>query len=399
MKLERRFVKGAQVRATGTDEKPGIQGYGAVFNQEYVLWDSPSLRIVETIERGTFARTIQEKQDVRCCFNHNPDNVLGRTSNGTMRLMEDDHGVHFDTDLDSRTTIATNVRAFVSRGDVNGCSFAFEVIKQTRTEEEIEGKTIVRRKIQDVNTFEMGPVLFPAYEGTDIAARSLELRSWLSPAAVAKLSRDAGDGDPEPDKSCRCRCRACYSGECDECEMHMQSCGDESFCDHEMAGGRSRRDGAAKTKRVDGEDLTASCFIYVGDAEKPETWALPWKFKSQAKIKSHLRNALARFNQTQKIPADKKAAAYKKLARLCKKYGVTVSDEESKSWNLTAEQRADLNGAGCECDCRACSDGNCAGCPDDLDECGDEENCGCQRSAGMSAEQAKARAHVLKLSI
>src|SRR5579872_3287804 len=73
---ERRFVKGAEVRATGSDEKPGIEGYGAVFNQEYVLWDSPTFRVVETVKSGTFARAIRENQDVRCLFNHEPDNVL-----------------------------------------------------------------------------------------------------------------------------------------------------------------------------------------------------------------------------------------------------------------------------------------------------------------------------------
>lgn len=396
--IERRFVKGAEVRAAGSDEKPRIEGYGAVFNQEYVLWDSPTFRVVETVKPGTFARALREAQDVRGLFNHNPDNVLGRTKNGTLRLVEDSRGLHFDNDLDSSTTIAQNVRSFVKRGDVTGCSFSFQVTKQTRTEEEDNGKTTVRRQIEDVDLYDVGPVTFPAYEGTDVKARAIELRSWLSPAAAERLRRDAEDGDPSPEEACRCGCRACYSAEHDECEMHMQDCGDESFCDHDGSGARSRRDDGAKTKRVDGEDLTSGCFIYVGDAEKPETWTLPWKFKSQAKTKSHLRNALARFNQTQKIPADKKADAWKKLVRLCKKYGIAVSDEESKSLNLTAEQRADL-GAGCECDCRSCLDGNCAGCPDDKDECGDTENCACQRSAGLDIEQAKARARALKLSI
>jgi uncharacterized protein len=402
--MERRFVKGAEVRASGTDDKPSIEGYGAVFNQEYVLWDSSSLRIVETVKPGTFARALQEGQDVRCLFNHEPDNVLGRTKNSTLRLSEDTRGLHFDNDLDRRTTVAQNVRSFVDRKDVTGCSFSFYVTKQARTEEEVDGKTVIRREIQDVDLFDVGPVTYPAYEGTDVKARALELRAAGIPprllALAPELRDDGKDGEPEQEEACRCGCRACKSAECEECDMCMARCGDQSFCDHKATRSlRSSRDDGPPTKRVDSEDLTAGCFIYVGDAEKPATWALPWKFKSDAKIKSHLRNALARFNQTQKIPADKKAAAWKKLVGLCKKHGVQVSDEESKSWSLTAEQRVDLNGEGCECECKSCRDGNCAGCPDDKDGCGDEEKCGCQRSSDLKLEQAKARAHVLKISL
>ena len=39
------------------------------------------------------------------------------------------------------------------------------------------------------------------------------------------------------------------------------------------------------TKRVDGEDLTASCFAHVGDPEDPETWKLPIKFSDEEKTK------------------------------------------------------------------------------------------------------------------
>src|SRR2546428_12662974 len=107
--IERRFVKGAQVRAKQGD-KPGIEGYGAVFGEEYVLYDSPTLRIVETVKAGTFARTISEKQDVRCLFNHAPHKILGRTANGTMRLKEKSKGLYYETDFDMRHHVAHDVR-------------------------------------------------------------------------------------------------------------------------------------------------------------------------------------------------------------------------------------------------------------------------------------------------
>ncbi len=87
---------------------------------------------------------------------------------------------------------------------------------------------------------------------------------------------------------------------------------------------------AGKTKRVAGEDLTASDFIIVGDKDDTSTWKLPYKFSSNAKTKRHLRNALARFNQMTGLSADEKKKAWSKLKRLCSEYGIDVG-EESKA--------------------------------------------------------------------
>lgn len=81
-----------------------------------------------------------------------------------------------------------------------------------------------------------------------------------------------------------------------------------------------------KTKRVDGEDLTAGDFIWVGNYDKVDTWALPWHFSTDEKTKSHLRDALARFDQEDKIPESEKPEAHAKLVRLCKEHGIEVSE-------------------------------------------------------------------------
>lgn len=383
--IERRFLKGAEIRA---DKQGHISGHAAVFNQEYVLWDSPYYRFVEIIKPGAFTRALDEKHDVRCLFNHDPNQLLGRTAAGTMDLEQDDKGLAFDTTLPD-TQLGRDLPVLVKRGDVTGASFAFTVTKQTLREAKDGDLVIQTREIEDVDLFDASPVTYPAYTGTDVNARTLEMRGVLFPAgAPAGLRervpelRDPEDGDPNGDagdeqQACRCTCRACYSAECEECDMHMQRCGDMTRCDHSAARSIRGARGDKPTKRVDAEDLTSDCFIYVGDPEKPATWALPWKFKTAAKIKSHLRNALARFNQTSKIPADKKSAAWSKLVKLCKKYGIKVSDDESKSWNLTAEQRVELRdtiggGKDCECDCPECLVGDCAHCSDpdcDDDDC------------------------------
>ena len=81
----------------------------------------------------------------------------------------------------------------------------------------------------------------------------------------------------------------------------------------------------AKTKEVAGEHLTAGDFIYVGDPDKVDTWALPWHFSTEEKTQSHLRDALSRWDQEEKIPEAHKAESYAKLVRLCKEHDIKVS--------------------------------------------------------------------------
>jgi HK97 family phage prohead protease len=243
--MERRFVKGAEVRAKkkgeGDKATPALEGYAAVFSEDYVLYESKTFRAIERVKQGAFTRALEEKQDVRCCFNHNPDNVLGRTTNKTLALAQDNKGLSFDTDLDARTHIAQDVLCFVDRGDVTGCSFAFVVRKQNWTETEDDGFVTYVREIEDVDLFELGPVLFPAYEGTSVGARSTpalltaELRSaaWAEglPAELrgklaARAKKQEDDG-----AECNCGCVACArDNSCDDCVDHMVDCGDEENC-------------------------------------------------------------------------------------------------------------------------------------------------------------------------
>lgn len=238
MLMERRFLKGAQVRAKAGD-KPGIEGYAAVFDEEYVLYEDTGMRMVETIAPGAFSAVLD--QDVRCLFNHEPDNVLGRTTNKTLRLAEDKKGLSYENDLDTRTSIAQNVQAFVDRGDVTGCSFAFTVEQQSWRESQAEdGKmTVYSRVIEKVSMlYDVGPVTYPAYESTSVSARSREMRGRLLsmegiPAELRSrlMKRDSDDGDGNGKEKCDCRCVACArDGECEHCPDHMVDCGDSENC-------------------------------------------------------------------------------------------------------------------------------------------------------------------------
>jgi HK97 family phage major capsid protein len=82
------------------------------------------------------------------------------------------------------------------------------------------------------------------------------------------------------------------------------------------------------TKRVAGEDLASSAFAYVGDEKKKSTWKLPIEFKSDAKTKRHIRNAIARYDSTDMPNKAEKEKAWDRIVAAAKKYGIEISSEE-----------------------------------------------------------------------
>lgn len=339
MKREVRTFRGAQLRAKA-GETSGVEGYAAVFNS---VTDLGFFK--ERIKPGAFARALREQQDVRCLYNHDQNLVLGRTKNNTLAMSEDAQGLKFDCDFPD-TQAARDLKTLLERGDVDGCSFGFTVRKQSWEQETREDGTVEEiRTIEDVDLFDVGPVTFPAYDATSCEARSLwpeglpkELRDRRK---AAMETRDPQDGDG----SCGCDCPECQDGDCADCSD--PDC-DDPNCGMDRSAHKPAEQRAAKTKRVDGEDLPASAFLIVGDPEDTSTWKLPWKFSTDEKTKSHLRNALARFNQLKGVSDDEKAKAYKKLVKLCKKYGIDVTEEKSLAKHLTREQiegfRDDMGG-------------------------------------------------------
>jgi len=128
---------------------------------------------------------------------------------------------------------------------------------------------------------------------------------------------------------------------------------DEEYGGMELMAARRTLELKAKpvTKKVDGVELTADCFAYVGDPEKTETWKLPIKFPGDdEKTKSHIRNALARFDQTQGIPDSERPAVLAKIRAAAKKYSIDVPDKgalfESKEGRMiSATNQAYLKSA------------------------------------------------------
>jgi HK97 family phage prohead protease len=168
--IERRVVAG-EIRAKKTEGGPTVlSGYAAVFNRETVIDGWFPFR--EVILPGCFAEAIKT-DDVRFLFNHNADVVLGRTTNGTLRLSEDSIGLHYENDLNPNDPDAVSVGAKVERGDVSQSSFAFRVDEDEWDESEVKaGKLPLRKIVRVAPLFDASCVTYPAYEATTVSARA-----------------------------------------------------------------------------------------------------------------------------------------------------------------------------------------------------------------------------------
>lgn len=170
--MERRMTADGEIRIeTRAGGKRTIIGYGAVFHREGDAGTEFRLnsRAVERIAPTAFERALREKQDVRGLFNHSRDHLLGRVSAGTMRLSADQRGLRYEIDLPD-TQVGRDVAASIERGDLTGSSFGFQIAKDGENwSPPIEGQRV--RTLVDVNLFDVGPVVFPAYDGTTTGVR------------------------------------------------------------------------------------------------------------------------------------------------------------------------------------------------------------------------------------
>ena len=166
-----------ETREDGDEHVPHISGYFATFADTYEI--APGL--TESIAPGAFSRTLSG--DIRALVNHDTTLVLGRTKAHTLELREDEHGLWGDIAINPNDVDAMNLYERVRRGDVDQCSFGFEIVSE---ETEVRDDGSVHWTLQEVNLFEVSACTFPAYKETNITARcaerdeirARELKAW-----------------------------------------------------------------------------------------------------------------------------------------------------------------------------------------------------------------------------
>ena len=167
--VERRFLK-FKIRAVENDDgtkSRTVRGHASVTE----VWSEAGVWFREKIAKGAFLDAIP-RSDVKALLNHDPNHLLARKRTAgdanehknTLEIWEDEKGLAFKYDIpESRNDILESIE----RGDLDDNSFAFTV--ENETWEERDGTDVIDRTINKVNKiYDVSPVTYPFYEGTDL---------------------------------------------------------------------------------------------------------------------------------------------------------------------------------------------------------------------------------------
>lgn len=163
---------GLELRADGDAKTYRVTGYAAVFDEETDLG-----YFSEVIRAGAFKNALSRGDDVRFLINHT-DLPLARTASSTLKLTEDARGLKMEATLSADDPDVMRIVPKMQRGDLNQMSFAFTIAPDGEYvwHEKGEGENVkyLREIIRVGTLYDVAVVTYPAYEGTEIALRSLE---------------------------------------------------------------------------------------------------------------------------------------------------------------------------------------------------------------------------------
>ncbi len=177
------------------EEDGVVEGYAAIYDQVTNVggW------FEEVIARGAF--TPDSLKDVAMLINHDFNKLaIARSRNNnhdsTLYLEVDEKGLKFKTKLDiENNTDARNTYSALKRGDVDGMSFTFRINKEKW--DDIDKDLPKRTILEFSKIFEISPVNWPQYEGTEVYARqnseSLESDKKALDNARSQLLENNGD--------------------------------------------------------------------------------------------------------------------------------------------------------------------------------------------------------------
>lgn len=169
---------GFERRAEG-DEQKTVSGYATTFNQPYELYryafDGYVYIIREQVDAHAFDNT--DLTDVIMQYDHE-GRVFARTSNGTLELDPDQHGLHTRASLGG-TELGRQLFEEIEGGYTTKMSMGFRIGKDKRetieTRDDETGVTtvdVLRTILEIAKLYDVSAVSLPANEGTSISARS-----------------------------------------------------------------------------------------------------------------------------------------------------------------------------------------------------------------------------------
>lgn len=163
--MERRYTK-AKVEIREDEQTEVIKGSAIVYDEPYFVYDG----FIEYVRKGALDGA--DLTDVLCTFNHEDEQILGRSINneGNLKLIVNSNGLNYEctsTDTTVFNDCVKNIRAKI----VNGNSFEFIVAEEKYDFDVLQPdgtKATVRNILKFREIRAVNPVLKPAYLATEI---------------------------------------------------------------------------------------------------------------------------------------------------------------------------------------------------------------------------------------
>lgn len=187
---QRLVSRAVDFRASETNDEPGdgrtLDGYAAVFDTptEINSWEGA---FTEKIAHGAFRKTLRERTPV-LQFDHGRDVRTGSVPIGAFQTLEEDAtGLHVVARLFDNPVVEP-IRQAIEGKAITGMSFRFEVLRDEWRDADdkiVKGDALMDRlwantdpsqlvrTVKEVKLFEVGPVVFPAYEASSVGVRSI----------------------------------------------------------------------------------------------------------------------------------------------------------------------------------------------------------------------------------
>lgn len=157
-------------------------------------WDSLSVNLGgfrEQFSSTAFDKVLAKKRlDVPLLFNHDDNQILARTTNGTLRIEKTEKGLAYEGDP-VPTRDSEKVLTLIRTKTIFGSSFAFTVEPKGETWVEDDRGNVTRTITEASGLFDVSPVTRAAYPSSSVSSRSID--AWRQ-ARGAVTHRSDGSG-------------------------------------------------------------------------------------------------------------------------------------------------------------------------------------------------------------
>ena len=155
------------------DEETKVRGYATTFDDPYVLYEDKDMVLREIVDHDALSDA--DMSDVIMQYDHE-GRVYARTSNGTLTVTPDAHGLAMEADLGG-TSLGRGLFEEIKGGYTTKMSWGFSVNRdrdEWKSETAPDGRALETRVIKSVRkVYDVSAVSLPANGATEISVRSL----------------------------------------------------------------------------------------------------------------------------------------------------------------------------------------------------------------------------------